>query len=201
MNVNPTDATMVLRHCYCPLRIHTPYVTPYETRSMRALAALRMVWASAAWMAVEMLATWCVRKLRGDASGDVVGGAGEARLAREEADDGHERGCERAGGFGDEKGDADAFGEGVGVLPVARGDEAGAGHAVVGRVVPAAHLLEAKHELAELLPSSVHPQRRGVAMWPSAFGCRMGGGGGRRRCGAGLQYSIGLCVQVCNSIQ
>jgi hypothetical protein len=26
-----------------------------------------MVWASAAWMAVEMLATWCVRKLRGDA--------------------------------------------------------------------------------------------------------------------------------------
>jgi hypothetical protein len=34
-------------------------MTPYETRSMRALAALRMVWASAAWMAVEMLAT-CV---------------------------------------------------------------------------------------------------------------------------------------------
>ena len=28
----------------------------------------------------------------------VVGGAGEARLAREEAEDGHERGCERAGG-------------------------------------------------------------------------------------------------------
>ena len=26
---------------------------------MRALAALRMVWASAVWMAVEMLATWC----------------------------------------------------------------------------------------------------------------------------------------------
>ncbi len=34
---------------------------------MRALAALRMVWASAVWMAVEMLATWCVRKLWGDA--------------------------------------------------------------------------------------------------------------------------------------
>ena len=67
MNVNTTDATMVLRHCYCPLRIHTPYVTPYETRRMRALAALRMVWASAAWLEVEMLATWCVRKLRGDA--------------------------------------------------------------------------------------------------------------------------------------
>jgi hypothetical protein len=37
----------VLRHCYCPLRIHTPYMTPNETRSMRALAALRRVWASA----------------------------------------------------------------------------------------------------------------------------------------------------------
>jgi hypothetical protein len=35
-------------------------MTPYETRSMRAPAALRMVWASAAWMAVEMLATWLV---------------------------------------------------------------------------------------------------------------------------------------------
>jgi hypothetical protein len=35
-------------------------MTPYETRSMRALAALRMVWVSAVWMAVEMLATWCV---------------------------------------------------------------------------------------------------------------------------------------------
>jgi len=32
----------VLRHCYCPLRIHTPYMTPNEARSMRALAALRM---------------------------------------------------------------------------------------------------------------------------------------------------------------
>jgi hypothetical protein len=32
----------------------------------------------------------------------VVGGAGEARLAREEAEDSHERGCERASGFGDE---------------------------------------------------------------------------------------------------
>ena len=28
----------VPRHCYCPLRIHTPYMTPYETRSMRARA-------------------------------------------------------------------------------------------------------------------------------------------------------------------
>jgi hypothetical protein len=45
-------------------------------------------------------------------------------------------------GFGDEKRDADAFGigKGVGVLPVARGDVAGAGPAVEGRVVPAAHL-------------------------------------------------------------
>ena len=73
---------MVLRHCYCPLRIHTPYVTPYETRSMRALAALRMVWASAAWMAVEMLATWCVRKLRGDASGDRLSVAPGRRVWR-----------------------------------------------------------------------------------------------------------------------
>jgi hypothetical protein len=40
---------------YCPLRIQTPYMTPYEARSMRELAALRMVWASAAWIAaVEM---------------------------------------------------------------------------------------------------------------------------------------------------
>jgi hypothetical protein len=28
-------------------------MTPNEARSMRALAALRMVWASAVWMAVE----------------------------------------------------------------------------------------------------------------------------------------------------
>ena len=34
---------------------------------MRTLAALRMVWASVVWMAAEMLATWCVRKVRGDA--------------------------------------------------------------------------------------------------------------------------------------
>jgi len=35
---------------------------------MRELAASRMVEASAAaWMAVEMSATWCVRKLWGDA--------------------------------------------------------------------------------------------------------------------------------------
>jgi hypothetical protein len=74
---------------------------------MRALAALRMVWASAAWMAVEMLATWCVRKLRGDARPSpyrVLSVAPGRRVwrAREEAEDGHERGCERAGGFGNE---------------------------------------------------------------------------------------------------
>ena len=34
---------------------------------MRELAASRMVKASAAWMAVDMLATWCVRKLWGNA--------------------------------------------------------------------------------------------------------------------------------------
>jgi hypothetical protein len=46
-------------------------MSPYETRSLHALAALRMVWAfdwaSAAWMAVEMLATLCITKLQGDA--------------------------------------------------------------------------------------------------------------------------------------
>ena len=80
-------------------------MTPYETRSMRALAALRMVWASAAWMAVDGDVGNVVRE---EAAGGcaalavsrVVGGAGEARLAREEAENGHERGCERAGGFG-----------------------------------------------------------------------------------------------------
>jgi hypothetical protein len=60
-----TRQPVLRQHCYCPaLRIsHT------RTLDVRAcaLAALRMVWASAAWMAVEMLATWCVRKLRGDA--------------------------------------------------------------------------------------------------------------------------------------
>jgi hypothetical protein len=49
----------VLQHCYCPLRIHTPYMTPYETRSMRALAALRMVWASAAWSVEGTLIVTC----------------------------------------------------------------------------------------------------------------------------------------------
>ena len=41
-----------------------------DTEHARAVGgALRMVWASAAWMAVEMLATWCVRKLREDRCG------------------------------------------------------------------------------------------------------------------------------------
>ena len=30
VNVNTTDATTVLRHCYCPLRIHTPYMCVEE---------------------------------------------------------------------------------------------------------------------------------------------------------------------------
>ena len=68
VNVNTTDATTGATALLLPAqRMHTPYMTPYETRSMRALVALRMVWASAVWMAVEMLATWWVRKLRGDA--------------------------------------------------------------------------------------------------------------------------------------
>ena len=33
-----------------PAQNTSPYMTPYETRSMRALAALRMVWASAAYI-------------------------------------------------------------------------------------------------------------------------------------------------------
>jgi len=68
VNVNTTDATTGATALLLPAQnTHTPYMTPNETRSMRALAALRAVWASAAWMAVEMSATWCVRKLRGDA--------------------------------------------------------------------------------------------------------------------------------------
>ena len=103
----------MLRHClYCPLTLHDPI---RDTEHARALAALRMVWASAAWMAVEMLAsTWCVR------SEEAVGGRAALAVSRtyrvlsvapgrrvwrasvEEAKDGHERGCERAGGFGDQ---------------------------------------------------------------------------------------------------
>ena len=85
-------------------------MTPYESRSMRKLAALRMVWASAAWMAVRREICYSKIVVREEAVGGraalpvprVVGGAGEACLACEEAKDGHERGCERAGGFGDE---------------------------------------------------------------------------------------------------
>jgi hypothetical protein len=70
---------------------------------MRALAALRMVWASAAWIAVEMLARGGPEEAAGGCAAlpvsRVVCGAGEARLAREEAEDGHERSCERASGF------------------------------------------------------------------------------------------------------
>ena len=66
VNVNTTDAktgaTALLLPAQNTHTLHAPYMTPYETRSMRArraraggaLAALRMVWASAAWMAEEM---------------------------------------------------------------------------------------------------------------------------------------------------
>jgi hypothetical protein len=57
-------------------------------------------------MAVEMFGNVVREEAAGGraalAVSRVVGGAGEARLAREEAEDGHERGCERAGGFGNE---------------------------------------------------------------------------------------------------
>ena len=83
---------------------------------MRELAVLRMVWASAAWMAVEMFTHQHVANIeevgsfsaahdsnsgaeeRGTHGPRAVlravarrRGAGEARLAREEAKDGHER--------------------------------------------------------------------------------------------------------------
>ena len=82
---------------------------------MRELAVLRMVWASAAWMAVEMFTHQHVANIEevgsfsaahDSNSGAERGthgpravlravarrrGAGEARLAREEAKDGHER--------------------------------------------------------------------------------------------------------------
>ena len=41
-----------------PLRIHTPYTTPYETRSMRALAALRSSRA-AVYTCVSVTAVTC----------------------------------------------------------------------------------------------------------------------------------------------
>ena len=49
MNVNATNATFSIvlllqpSALLLPAQIHTLYVTPYETRSMRELAALRMV--------------------------------------------------------------------------------------------------------------------------------------------------------------
>ena len=73
---------------------------------MRALAALRMVWArrrlgnGGGDLVVGILATWCVRseEAAGGRAGRgplavsrVVNGAGDARLAREEAEDGHRK--------------------------------------------------------------------------------------------------------------
>ena len=41
VNVNTTDATTGATALLLPAQnIHTPYTTPYETRSMRALATL-----------------------------------------------------------------------------------------------------------------------------------------------------------------
>ena len=51
VNVNATHATTGATALLLPAQIHTLYMTlyhaPYETRSMRELAALRMVWACA----------------------------------------------------------------------------------------------------------------------------------------------------------
>jgi hypothetical protein len=73
---------------------------------MRALAALRMVWASAACDSACIMWFGCGggdvgNVVREEAAGGraalavprVVGGAGEARLAREEAKDGHVLSC------------------------------------------------------------------------------------------------------------
>ena len=54
-------------------------------------------------------------------------------------------------GLDEQEGDADVAAEGVGVLPIARSDVAGALGAVVLVVGGAADLLEAEDELAQLL--------------------------------------------------
>ena len=67
VNVNTTDATTGATALLLPAQnthtLHDPIRDPEHARA----GGVEMVWASAAWMAVEMLATWCVRKLRGDA--------------------------------------------------------------------------------------------------------------------------------------
>ena len=80
-----------------------------------------------------------------------VSGARKSRLLREDADDCHESGAERTGGLDEQEGDADVAAEGVGVLPIALGDVAGALGAVVLVVGGVADLLEAEDELAQLL--------------------------------------------------
>ena len=58
VNVNATHATTGATALLLPAQIHTLYMTlyhaPYETRSMRELAALRMVWACA-----PVRCPWC----------------------------------------------------------------------------------------------------------------------------------------------
>ena len=80
-----------------------------------------------------------------------VGGAGEARLLREDAQDEHEAGGEGAGRLGVQERDADAALEGVGILPGGLVDAALARVAVVLRVGRLADLLEAVDELADAL--------------------------------------------------
>ena len=55
-----------------------------------------------------------------------VSGARKSRLLREDAEDCHESGAERTGGLDEQEGDADVAAEGVGVLPIALSDVAGA---------------------------------------------------------------------------
>jgi hypothetical protein len=49
----------VLRHCYCPLRIHTPYMTPNETRIMRAVAVVCMNLNMKAQCDASRVCVWC----------------------------------------------------------------------------------------------------------------------------------------------
>ena len=99
MNVNTTDATTGATALLLPAQnthtLHDPIRDPEHARAGGVEDGLE---ASAAWMEVESGDVGNV--VREEAAGGcaalavsrVVSGAGEARLTREEAEDGHERG-------------------------------------------------------------------------------------------------------------
>ena len=63
MHTGPRNTqTHCYQYMYCPLRIHTLYMTPYCMRSVLGVGV-----GGLEHVAVEMLATLCVRKLWGDA--------------------------------------------------------------------------------------------------------------------------------------